>query len=189
MIKRWKCAGLLMVVLAISLPGNAHAYVANGQKFMKCSDVFNGSPGTGTHYGGSVSNDDYHFSARIPDGLRGWRGVAPDAPYHGFTMFRGNFLNACINVEMHIRVEDDEAPLRPASAKDIQLGMANGFQYVIRGEDGNVPYVNIHTAFTYARNGGGEVDDGDIILIVPASELQDWQDIYNAFVNSVRFGK
>jgi hypothetical protein len=189
--KNWKCFGVMAVALASSLSWNSYASDAGLRPLTSCSDVFGAPPGSGASYSGRVSNDDYNFSAQIPDGLKGWRGVAQGAPYHGFTMFRGDSTNACIAIEMHIRVEDDEAPLRPASAKNIKLGSASGFQYVVRsmGMDGKVPYVNIHTSFTYVRKIGGEVDDGDIVLIVPASDLPEWERLYNAFVESVRFGQ
>jgi hypothetical protein len=186
-LRKWKRLVVLMVLLAGTLFGNSYASGANERLFTSCRDTFSAAPGVGESYSGAVSNDDYGFSAKIPGGLTGWRGVAPGAPYHGFTMFRGDSTSACINIEMHIRVEDDEAPLRPASAKDIKLGMARGFQYVIRSKDGAVPYVNIHTTFTYARKTDGEIDDGDIVLIVPASDLPEWQRLYNAFVESVKF--
>jgi hypothetical protein len=183
----WKGFVAFVLALACSAAGHSYAAAAYSPKFMKC--IFNAPPETGTAYRGSVSNDDYQFFAHIPEGLTGWSGVAPGAPYHGFTIFLQERPQACLDVEMHIRVEDDEAPVRPPSAKDVQLGSARGFQYVTHGEDEGVPFTNIHTVFTYKRGNGDEIDDGGITLIVPTSQLPKWKPLYEAFLRSVKYGK
>jgi hypothetical protein len=152
---------------------------------VSCAQATETRPHTGNAYRRSVSNEDYAFSARIPDGLIGWRGVAQDAPFHGFAIFLDSRMEACIIFEVHIRVDDDTAR-SSSSTTSVQLGKAQGLQWINEGRISNSDVSNIHLLFSFRQP--DQTDDGEVLLITPTSRLKATKAIYDAFVRSIKFG-
>jgi hypothetical protein len=134
-----------------------------------------------------VKNDDYRFFAHIPSGLTAWGGVANDAPFHGFTIFLDPSMKSCIVFEVHLRVDDNDAPERPPKAKVLQLGDAQAWQTTDEGSSHGSSLTSVSTVFVLKQP--NQTDDGSILLIAPSSELRKAMKIYEAFLRSVRFGR
>jgi hypothetical protein len=177
---------LMVFALMFVAPRLSHAAKYPPQNVLNCSQATKAKQGVGNAFQGDVTNDDYAFSARVPSGFTGWSGVAEGAPFHGFTIFLDSKSMSCIVVEMHIRIDDDEAPNHPSSAV-VQLGSSHGMQLTSRGEVAGAPFTNITTSFSATR--GGEVDDGEVLLIAPTPEIAHMKRVYDAFLRSIKFGK
>jgi hypothetical protein len=94
---------------------------------------------------------------------------------------------ACIVFEVHIRVDEEDAPKRPAGATPIRLGSAEGWQS-IRGDGGpNAGVTNVRALFSFNRS--NVVEDGEILLIAPSTHLVKARAAYDAFLNSMKFGQ
>jgi len=154
---------------------------------MTCQQVTTTRPDVGVAYKGQVAIDDYKFAARIPSGLIGWGGVASDAPFHGFTIFLGPGVQSCILFEVHVRVNEDEAPLRLDSAKTFSLGEAKAWQTSTSSTVGTARLTNVKTSFSFKH--GNQITDGEVLLISPSAELGKTRPIYEAFLRSIKFGQ
>jgi hypothetical protein len=138
-------------------------------------------PHIGIAYRGEVSSDDYRFSAHIPDGLTGWGGVGQGAPFHGFTIFLDSKMESCIEFEVHLRVDQADAPGHSLVATPLQLGTAQAWRIVREG----LNVTNITTSFSSKHL--SRVDDGEIVLIAPTARLHEAKRAYDAFLDSVKF--
>jgi hypothetical protein len=154
---------------------------------MTCQQVTTTRPDVGAAYKGEVANDDYKFAADIPEGMVGWGGVASDAPFHGFTIFLGPAMQSCILFEVHVRVNEDEAPLRVDSAKTFSLGEAKAWQLSRSATVGATRFTNVRTSFSFNR--GDLIADGEVLLVSPSAELGKTRLVYDAFLRSIKFGQ
>ncbi len=141
-------------------------------------------PGVGIGYKGEVSIDDFALHARIPDELTGWGGVASNAPFHGFTIFLDPAMHSCIIFEIHLRIDEDEAPKRPKTSKTLLLGDATAWQVVSSSRAKRL--INIQTCFSFSHD--GHTDDGKVLLITSAGYLQKTKPIFDTFLKSVALG-
>jgi hypothetical protein len=113
----------VFATLLASQGGQAQTGASDLQSSVKgCKDVILTEPGHGDSYKGSFRNSDYRFTAIIPSHLTAWRGVADEAPFHGFTIFPDGTQQTCIDFKVHIRVDEGTAVQQPAAAKRIALG-------------------------------------------------------------------
>jgi hypothetical protein len=156
------------------------------REVVSCQQATLARPGNGRSYSGAFVNEDYALSVRVPDGLKGWDGSAQDAPFHGFEIALDSTMTTCIVFEVHLRVEDGDAPRHFRGEKAIQLGKAHGWQTVTRGSVDKVSTVNVRTTFSFERP--GETDDGEILLVAPSETYEKARVDYDAFINSLKFG-
>ncbi len=175
----------LFVLLSIAAPAVAQT-PAPATNVVACDQATTTRPGVGVDYRGRVMIDDYKFAANIPKGMSGWGGVASSAPFHGFTIFLDRSMRTCIVLEIHIRVDRPDAPPRPASAKPLSLGKATAWQISMSGATTRANLNNIATYFTFEHD--GEIDDGEVLLVSPPTELGRAVPVYENLLKSIRFG-
>lgn len=144
-------------------------------------------PGIGPSYSGRIRNDDYSVTAAVPHGLVGWGGVADSAPFHGFIIYLDGTRQSCIQLEIHLRVNEEDRPIKEAGAKSLSLGKAKAWQVRRSGTVGGVRLVNVATTFTFQQP--DQNDDGVILLISPQKNMPKSRQIYKEFVRSIIFGK
>ncbi len=148
-------------------------------------------PGIGVSYIGTVHNDDYRFSATIPDGLVGW-GAAPNAPFHGFSIFINPEakVRSCIvfRVAIHVDLERDKAARaredsrferitvggRPAT-RTSSVGTARGTVY---------ENVNVWLQVPHKKD---DTHDVEIVLVTPKDDSARIRAIFDRFIASFRF--
>jgi hypothetical protein len=182
-VKTSACAWITLIVFVAAGVNGAEA--PRGPEVVDCHHATLSKPGVGNEYKGSVDNDDYAFSVRIPPGLTGWDGVARDAPFHGFTIFLDSKLSACIVFEIHVRVDENDKPAPPASAVPMRLGAASAWQSTRQSPLTSGPITNVRALLSFKRP--DQVDDGEILLVAPTSALAEARPIYDAFVRSLVF--
>ena len=123
---------LIVLLIAVSFTKAAYCQVSvHRSKVVNCAQATRTRPQIGNVFRGSVSNDDYAFSARIPNGLTGWGGVYKDAPFHGFTIFLDSNMEACIVFEVHLGSkatirQDHPQPLRQFNLERRKDGSGSG---------------------------------------------------------------
>jgi len=179
---------LIVLLIALSFTEAAYCQVSVHQsKVVSCAQATKTRPQIGNAFRGSVSNDDYAFSARIPSGLTGWGGVYKDAPFHGFTIFLDSNMEACIVFEVYLRVDGDDSARPPSVATSIQLGKAQGWEWIREGGTANSRWTNIHLLFSFRQP--NQMDDGEVLLITPTSRFKETKAAYDAFVRSIKFGR
>lgn len=177
---------VLLTLLGWGTAGQTQATPSPASRVLQCTEATKSKSGDGQAYRGTVTNEDYGFSAKIPEGLTAWGGVALEAPFHGFTIFLNSQGSACILFEVHIRVDQEDILHRPASATPIRLGKATAWQSVLSGHVATGGLTNVRTSFSFKQL--DQVDDGEVLLIAPTSELTGAKRVYDAFIQSLRFG-
>jgi hypothetical protein len=177
-----KCIGAL---LAFAYVTGVHAQTSGPATVAACSEATRARSGVGVRYTGVVQNDDYRFSVKIPNGLTGWGGIAPDAPFHGFLIPLDSVTDGCIVFEIHLRVDEVAATKNMAGGKTLTLGTARAWQTQEEGVVRGVAITNIRTVFSSVNP--NRVDDGEILLITPASQIERAAKLYKAFLRSLRF--
>ena len=179
---------LIALLVAVSLVETAYCQLGLHQpRVVSCAQATRTRPQIGNAFRGSVSNDDYAFSAQVPSGLAGWGGVYKDAPFHGFDIFLDSNMEACIIFEVHLRVDGDDTLRRPSAATSTQLGKAQGWQWTREGRTANSRLTNIHLLFSFRQP--NQIDDGEVLLITPASRIKETKATYDALVRSIKFGR
>lgn len=175
-----------LLVLGVSIMFGGLQLLAETPKVVTCSQATLTKPELGVAYRGTVTNDDYKFIATIPDGYTGWGGVAPNAPFHGFTIFVDHSLRSCILFEVHLRVDDADGLFHPNSAKSLSLGQARAWQTSnsVNTKEGELR--NFKTVFTFEHD--GQIYDGQVTLVSPAAEAPNTIRVYDIFLKSVHFG-
>ena len=162
----------------------AHAVNATPAKVIDCDQANMRRKGVGVAFRGTVVNGDYLFSVKIPKNLTGWSGVASSAPFHGFNIFFDPKTKACIIFNVHVRIDDSDAP-ELISGTSLHFGKAQGLQSTRAGEVMNEHMTNVSTIFSIKRI--NEVIDGEVILITPTSNLSKLKPIYDSFLLSLKF--
>jgi hypothetical protein len=150
-------------------------------KVQRCDQATYARPSMGRSFTGHVANDDYAFAVNIPAELTAWDGASEAAPFQGFVLFLDPRLQACIVFEVHVRVDEESAPKRPASAVQMRLGEAKAWQDI--RTDGQL--TNVSTTFSFKQI--DQIDDGEVLLIAPESERSRVEGISDAFVHSLMF--
>lgn len=171
-------------IAALSLALASQSAHSQAKTFLPCSKATMTRPGVGVGYKGEVSIDDFALHAQIPEELTGWGGVASNAPFHGFTIFLDPTMHSCILFEIHLRIDEDEAPKRPKASKTLLLGDATAWQ--VSSSNREKSLINIQTRFSFSHD--GHTDDGMILLITPAADLQKARTVYDTFLKSVALG-
>ncbi len=178
-----KCASIL-ILLTGALTAASQSANSQARASLSCDRATMTKPQVGVAYSGDITIDDYKLHVRIPEGLTGWSGVAADAPFHGFTIFLDPSMRNCIVFEVHLRIDEDEVPVRPHVAKLLLLGNVTAWQ-VSSNNRAKGP-INITTYFSFRQD--SQIDDGKIILISRPDELQRTRSIYETFLKSVVLG-
>ena len=176
----------IFILLAPALIAAPEQVASQPRTSLSCSQATMVKAGVGVPYSGDVSIDDYKLRARIPQGLTGWGGVAPDAPFHGFAIFLDSSMRDCIVFEIHLRIDDDEVPVRPHTAKMLPLGNAKAWQIVRSGSNRATDPVNLTTYFSFGQN--GQINDGRILLVSRPEELPKTRLLYETFLKSMTLG-
>lgn len=173
---------LAALVIGLGCLGIGHCDATGAPAMiLRCDQATNARPGMGRSFTGLVENDDYAFAVSIPNQMTAWDGAWRDAPFHGFVLFLDPQLQACIVFEVHIRVDDEDAPKRSPSSLQMRLGEAWAWQDL--STDGRL--VNVKTTFSFHQ--ADQVDDGEILLITPELQRAKAQGIYDTFVRSLTF--
>ncbi len=181
-----KCA--IGFIAFISMFDLARAEPAPGRnEAITCKQATLTKPVLGVAYQGFLSNEDYGLTGKIPQGLTGWSGVAAGAPFHGFTIFLDDQMSSCIIFEIHIRVNDVDAPPVLKSAKRFRLGDAEARQSASRGRGTNGLLTNVSTTFSIARPDA--MEDGVIRLVASGRDLGHATALYDDFVRTVKLSK
>jgi len=147
-------------------------------------------PGFGVSYKGVVRNDDYQFSATIPEGLAGW-GAAPVAPFHGFAIFPGpeSEATSCIVFRIAIHVDlgedDKKSGQRKPRTERVKVGNRLGSQTTSSGTAGGTIYENVDVWLELHRD--GYRNDVEIMLVTPKTEAARTRAIFAEFLASFRF--
>jgi hypothetical protein len=153
-----------------------------------CDTISNARSGEGVAYRGVVNNDDYRFTATIPEGLTGW-GAAPDAPFHGFTIFLDPDRSACIHftIGIHVDLPEDVSaqPGKLDRAANIKVGNRTGTQTRRSGSVGATRFDNITVKVDLPR--GGYRNEVTITLVTPAKESAHAMKVLDRFLLEIRF--
>lgn len=178
----------MALCVVLIYPSLVHSQAGPGvQRVVDCAQATKTRPHVGVAYTGRVTNEDFGLSLRVPSGLTAWGGVAPDAPFHGFTFFLDSATNSCIVVEVHLRVDEEDTPSRPPGSPRLQFGGAEGWQITERGTVHGVSITNVRTEFTFTRP--SRTDDGEILLVSPTLKLSGAKRIYDDFLRSLSFSR
>jgi len=177
---------VLVIIALLVFPGHPQRAEAKRPTSLTCSQVSLARPGVGSAYIGMFRNGDYNFSVRIPHGITAWSGVADGAPFHGFEIFLDPKLQACIVLEIHIRIPENSPDTRDAGGETVQLGKANGRIMMSTGLVNGIKMERITTAFSFKQP--DQTDDGEILLITPSARSIETKRIYDALVRSLSFG-
>lgn len=175
---------VILIVLVCSTVVTSQPIVGQST-VMRCEEATRARPQIGVAYRGQVTNDDYKFSAHVPNGLTGWGGVEQNAPFHGFTIFLDPKMESCIIFEVHLRVDEADAPDHPRTAAPLQLGTAQAWKTVKEGTAQGLSMTKITTSFSSKL--ANQIDDGQILLIAPTVRLEEAKMLYQAFLDSVKF--
>jgi len=152
-----------------------------------CSSITLAKPGVGVAYTGIVRNDDYGVQIAIPDGLTGWGGVAPEAPFHGFVIFLSDPVQSCAGFEIQLRVNlgDGARAHRHNAGKRVMVGNIAGSQENRSGFVNGTAFTNVAISFSVPQR--GEVFDGSVWLVTPTEDLAKNMPIFRSFVSHFRF--
>jgi len=158
-----------------------------------CDKLSLARPGYGVAYKGVVRNSDYRFSATIPDGLVGW-GAAPNAPFHGFTIYPGTDQSSCITFEIHIRVELPEdregvhgrgKRAKRVKVERVKVGNRRGLQTEETGLASGTEFQNVTVTLELPRS--GYYNDVAIRLGTPIKEAANGKALLARFLASFQF--
>ncbi|MFZ6679102.1 hypothetical protein [Undibacterium sp. Tian12W] len=177
----------LILLINVLFVVNAQARPINERQpqVISCEQLTSSKPGLGRAFQGSITNDDYAFSAVIPAGLTGWDGVDQSASFHGFTIFLNSQISMCINFEIHRRIDEKDTPVPSWLSKSISLGDAQAWQSSRSQKNKKTGMTNVSTLFSFNR--GNQIYDGEIILIAPTAEITGAKSIYDKFITTLVF--
>jgi hypothetical protein len=179
---------LLSILMVLSLTtGQAKAEDSPSQ-LDTCGSLTLTRPGMGIAYRGTVRNSDYQFRVTIPPELTGWSGVAPEAPFHGFVVFLPGEPIACINFEMHIRIDDvaeGKGQEKEQTNNMVKVGNITGREERTSGMIDGIEWANVKIKFSVPQ--GKRVDDGSVALITPVRDLNRNMPIFQEFISKIQF--
>lgn len=170
---------LLFLSLPVAAEEPAHAVVAS------CAETTLTVPGNGRLFKGAVKNEDYRFTAIIPNGHSAWDGVDDAAPFHGFTIFLDPEGTACINFKIGLRIDAESALEGLNRNGGIRLGKASAWQWTSTEYVDGKPVSNMTTLLTHHFK--NNVFDGEVRLISPKGQVKRYIAAYNSFIQSLRF--
>lgn len=181
----------IVALLSLFSPGVLRCQHANNPGISTCEQQTLAQPGIGVSYKGTVRNDDYRFSATIPDGLLGW-GAAPNAPFHGFSIFinpesRGR---SCIvfRIGIHVDLEEDKAaPERQGLRLErITVGGRSATRRSSVGSASGTIYENVNV-WLQVPHKKDDTHDVEIVLVTPKDDAVRARAIFDRFLASFRF--
>lgn len=162
----------------------AASCVASDARVVDCSGLTAGGPGLGAVYSGVVHGGPYEVSVTVPPGMTGW-GAGEGAAFHGFSIFLPEDRAACLDFEIHLRVEEAERPRYPSRARRVSIGGIAGWEWRSEGAVRGVSWTNIRLVFSVHHH-GDHFDDGALTLVVPTAKLSGAEPIFRRFVSQVR---
>ena len=178
-------------LLAVFMPGVLQSQRASAPAIFTCEQETLAGPGVGASYKGTVRNEDYRFSATIPDGLVGW-GAAPNAPFHGFTIFINSEANtrSCIvfRIAIHVDLEGDEAAPETGDVRleRITVGGRTATRTSSVGSVGGTLYENVNVSLQIPHK-KDDIHDVEIVLVTPKSDAFKTRTLFDRFIASLRF--
>ena len=186
-------------LIVVAVCADAMAQMASGgqkspvRNVFTCATVSLIRPERGVAYRGLFANDDYRFSVTIPNGLTGWEGSDPNAPFHGFALFLDKVKDlersSCIvlRVELASRsILPDEPSHEPdPMARSVKVGNRTGFQTKKVGPVRGVPIENVTIFLELPRD--GYANSFSVTLVTPESERFRTEKIFHSFVSSLKF--
>ena len=175
------------LTLAAGMRGNIGNYVqgSNSRPVESCRQASTTERGVGIAYTGTVENDDYRMSVKLPLGLSGWGGVDSSAPFHGFVVFLDSAEHACVLLEIHLRVNDAGGPMRPEATKAVPISGARAWQVRTVGTLNGIAMSNVRTIFTYEH--GAQAYEGTLLLITPVASERQSARVYASILRSLTF--
>jgi hypothetical protein len=179
----------LATVLSISHE-ISHASLFASPNVRKCATISLASAGYGVSYQGLIANSDYGFSMTIPKGLMGW-GAAPNAPFHGFTVFLDSLgtKQSCIDFAVENVFDVDDSVGEAAknhSATRIKVGNRTGTRFVSRGVIDGVRIENVTVHVELPRR--GRRVSVTLILVTPTEEKRTTEQVFEQCLGSFQFG-
>jgi len=178
---------LLGMVFALSVPVFTLAQTAGDGGAIACQEASGARPGSGVSYKNQVENTDYHFVAKIPDGLTAW-GAGPGAPFHGFIIYLDQ--KACINFEIGIDVElPEDGHGQRAGGRElgqrIRVGSFSAIRTTSVGVINGVGFENVRVTLDVVRS--GQPNYVEITLIAPVVEKASAEAKLQEFIDHLRF--
>ena len=180
-----------VTVLALLNVGVARCQQTADRAVATCEQATLAEPGMGVPYRGTVRNDDYRFSATIPNGLVGW-GADPRAPFHGFSIFINpeGKTRSCIVFQIGIHIDRNEE--KPGlDRKDVRLeritvggrpATRTSAATLVKGRT----YENVHVGLQVLHK-KGDVHDVEIVLVTPENDAVTTKAVFEKFIASFRF--
>ena len=176
-----------MAIVACAVP-MLRGQGVQGRAVGTCDEATLARPGRGVAYSGVVQNSDHRFPVTIPGGLVGW-GAAPDAPFHGFTIYLDSGRAACLIFEIHLRVELPEDRNRAESSRKrgrpVAVGNRRGWETVESGLAGGRAVAGVNVSIELPRE--GYTNDASISLITPKEDLPRNRLVLDRFIGSFHF--
>jgi hypothetical protein len=180
----------VIALLSVFRPAVLQCQHASDQAIFTCEQETLARPGVGVSYKGTVRNEDYRFSATIPDGLVGW-GAAPNAPFHGFSIFIDpeSKARSCIvfRIAIHVDLDGDE---EKHERKDVRLeritvgGQSANRRSSVGSVEGTI-YENVDVSLQ-APLKKDDIHDVEIVLVTPKSDVVRTRAIFDRFIASFR---
>jgi hypothetical protein len=149
-------------------------------------------PGVGVPYQGTIRNDDYRFSVTVPEGLVGWGGVAPNAPFHGFAIFirdSASETKSCIvfRIGIHVDLDEDKATTEQQEFRTqrITVGHRPARRTSSIGSAHGTIYENVNVWLQVPH--GGDSHDLEIVLVTPKNEAAKTRGMFDKILASFHF--
>lgn len=182
-------SALIIALLSLAAPPVLRVQESGNAAVSRCEQETLARPGFGASYKGKVRNDDYGFSATIPDGYVGW-GAAPNAPFHGFSIFINPRKKAgsCIvfRIALHLDLDGDELPPDRKELKPITVGDRAATRTSSVGSAGGMIYENVHVGLRVPHK-KDDLHDIEIVLVTPKSDALRNRAVLDRFIASFRF--
>jgi hypothetical protein len=182
---------LVATFVAVSAPASSGGLTPHRSDVLTCAAATSAEPKHGVAYEGVVTNDDYHFSAVIPNGLTGW-GAASNAPFHGFAVFFSKAgppeRTSCITLYVGLELTLPEDPPRSSRPRPgyvpVKIGNRRGVQYTTVGSHQGVRLENVTVLLDLPRD--GYTNGLRVALVTPLVDREKTEPIFRAFLSSFR---
>jgi hypothetical protein len=179
----------LLVGFILTLPasGREHlsAHVTSDAPIQTCDTVTPARTGQpGVTYTGSLRNDDYRFSATVPDSLTGL-GNAPGAPFHGFAVFINNSACFLFLIGHRVTLPEDVPTMSGSQGVAVRVGGRKGIRTTRVGTSHGTRMINETVLVELPR--AGYTNDVSIIFVTPLDQQEKTEPVFRLFLASLKF--